>query len=181
MMHEKRFSGNIERLRSPERVQRLEVPQVIHACLEGGSFTSLLDAGTGSGLFAENFSTAGLIVTGMDANFTMLPAARSFVPAGRFVHAEVETLPFADRSFDLLFFGLVLHEADAPLRVLSHAHRVSRKRVCILEWPYRDQLFGPPLEHRLDPARLEGWLVELGFSRWDCLALANVDLYRLTV
>lgn len=55
-MHEKRFSGGLERLRSQERVERLEVPRVIQLCLEGENYTSMLDVGTGSGLFAEGFS-----------------------------------------------------------------------------------------------------------------------------
>jgi ubiquinone/menaquinone biosynthesis C-methylase UbiE len=181
MMHERRFSGDIERLRSPERVQRLEVERVTQACLEGGSYHSLLDAGTGSGLFAERFARAGLAVSGIDASFSMLTGARGYVPQGRFTQAVVEALPFASGSFDLLFYGLVLHEADDPLRVVSEARRVSRRAVCIIEWPYREQSFGPPMEHRLSPEKLEGMFARVGFPRWDCLAFNNVDLYRLEV
>src|SRR4030042_1358759 len=99
-MHEKRFSGDINRLRSAERVERLEVERVIQLCLEGGSFKGVLDVGTGSGLFD----------------------------------------------------GLVLHERDDPRGALQAARHVSRKRVCLLEWPYREQPFGPPMEDRLSPA-----------------------------
>ncbi len=180
-MHEKRFSGGVERLRSKERVERLEVPRVIRLCLEGDNYNSVLDAGTGSGLFAEEFAERGLRVTGIDAEFRMLPVARSFIPHGKFLKATAEALPFTDKSFDLAFYGLVLHEADDPLALLRAARRVSRKRVCVLEWPYAEQTFGPPLDDRLSPDVLENMFLQAGFSSWKCDHLENVDLYRLTI
>lgn len=178
-MHEKRFSGHINRLRSGERVERLEVGRVIQLCLEGVSLHSVLDVGTGSGLFAEQFALHGLMVTGVDANPAVLPLATRFVPDGLFVQAIEEALPFAGASFDLSFFGLVLHEADDPLSALAAAMRVTSRRICLLEWPYRAQLFGPPLEHRLSPARLEGLFKLVGFPRWQHIPLSHTDLYRL--
>jgi ubiquinone/menaquinone biosynthesis C-methylase UbiE len=178
-MHEKRFSGTIERLRSAERVERLEVARVMGLCLEGMRVRSMLDVGTGSGLFAEGFAQHGLLVTGVDANPDMLPVARSFVPTGSFVQATQEALPFAAGSFDLLFFGVVLHEADDPMSTMQGAHRVSRRRVCLLEWPYKPGSSGPPLVHRLSPARLEQMFRQVGFSHWQRFKLSHTDLYRL--
>jgi len=178
-MHEKRFSGDITRLRSVERVERLEVERVVQICLEGGSFSNILDVGTGSGLFVEGFSQHNLEVTGIDANFEMLPAARSYVPQGRFLQSTAEALPFAPKSFDLIFYGLVFHEVDDPTRVFEVARRVSRKRICLLEWPYREQSFGPPMNDRLSPGRLEELFHQAGFVRWECIRLKNTDLYCL--
>lgn len=180
-MHEKRFSGKIARLRSAERVERLEVERVIQLCLEGGDFRRALDVGTGSGLFAEGFSRHNLVVMGIDANPEMLPTARSYVPHGIFLREVAEELPFTNESFDLAFYGLVLHEADDPLRVLKEGRRVSRQRVCLLEWPYREQTFGPPMQHRLSPARLEGLFQQAGFTNWERIGLKNTDLYRLNI
>ena len=53
-----------------------------------GQVTSILDVGTGSGLFAEVFFKRGLEVSGVDANPEMLIAARQFVPKGIFVKAS---------------------------------------------------------------------------------------------
>jgi ubiquinone/menaquinone biosynthesis C-methylase UbiE len=178
-MHEKRFSGDIDRLRSAERVERLEVERVIQLCLEGGSFKGVLDVGTGSGLFAEGYSRGNLDVTGIDANYEMLPAARGYIHLGKFLQAIAEALPFTSKSFDLAFYGLVLHEMDDPLRALQAARHVSRKRVCLLEWPYREQPFGPPMEDRFSPARLKELFKEAGFARWERIGLKNTDLYRL--
>ncbi|MFZ2097157.1 MAG: class I SAM-dependent methyltransferase [Anaerolineales bacterium] len=178
-MHEKRFSGDIERLRSAERVARLEVETVIQLCLEGGGFKRILDVGTGSGLFAEGYSKQGLEVTGIDANPNMPLTARKYIPNGRFLQATAEALPFATGAFDLAFYGLVLHEADDALKVLKAARRVTRKRICVLEWPYREQTYGPAMEHRLSPTKLELLFKLADFDSWNQIQLTNTVLYRL--
>jgi len=180
-MHEKRFEGNIERLRAPERVERLEVSRVLELCLEAGEAGSVLDVGTGTGLFAEAFAGRGLRVSGVDVNPEMVAAARRFVPDGDFREGTLEALPFPDGSFDLVFLGLVLHESDAALKALKQVRRVARRRACILEWPYREQPFGPPLAHRLDPKDLAGFFPKAGFRTWQAVELTNTVLYRLDV
>jgi SAM-dependent methyltransferase len=180
-MHEKRFEGNIERLRSPERLERLEIERVVDLCLEKGQFINLLDVGTGSGLFAEAFAKRGLQVSGVDINPEMLVAARHFVPDGDFREGTAEALSFSDDSFDLVFLGVVLHESDETLIALQETLRVARKRVCILEWPYRDQSFGPPLAHRLNPKDLAGLFTKAGFRKWKMTDLSDTVLYCLEV
>jgi SAM-dependent methyltransferase len=178
-MHERRYSGDITRLRSVERVERLEVKRVVALCTSGGLFTKVLDAGTGSGLFAEGFLMQGLKVTGMDANPLMPAAARSYVPEGNFLQAAAESLPFAEGVFELAFYGLVLHEADDALGVLKEAFRVTSRRVCILEWPYVEQSFGPPLEHRMSLEKLEELYKAAGFKRWKHIELNHTALFIL--
>jgi ubiquinone/menaquinone biosynthesis C-methylase UbiE len=180
-MHEKRFEGDIDRLRTPERVERLEVERVVDLCLENGKYHSILDIGTGSGLFAEAFSKRRLDVSGMDANPEMLIAARQFVPGGNFREGTAEALPYPDGFFDLVFLGLVLHEADESCEALQEARRVAKKRVCILEWPYQEGSFGPPLAHRLKPDDLVELFRKAGFRKWKATDLSNTILYRLEV
>lgn len=43
--------------------------------------------------------------------------------------APSEQISFPDCSFDLVFLGHVLHEADDPLTALQEARRVTRQRV----------------------------------------------------
>ncbi len=180
-MYKKRFSGSIINLRSPERMKRLQVQRVIRLCLEDVSIQSMLDVGTGSGLFAEAFSEHGIEVSGVDANMKMLITARNFVPKGEFRGGTAELLPYPDHSFDLIFLGLVLHETDDPLKALKEALRVSRKRVCILEWNYKNQLFGPPLAHRLKSELLEEMFHSAGFRNWQTTEFSATILYRLKV
>lgn len=180
-MHEKRFNGTVERLRSPERVVRLEVERVASLCLEAADLRSVLDVGVGSGLFAEAFAQRGLKVAGVDVNQEMITAARQFVPQGDFRESTAEELPYPDASFDLVFFGLVLHESDEPLKVLREARRVSRQRVCILEWPYQDGEFGPPLAHRVNPIEIADLARQAGFTHMENIQLNYLTFYRLTV
>ena len=177
-MHERRFNREIERLRDPERIARLEVERVVNLALENlEGVQTVLDIGTGTGLFAEQFAAKGLQVTGLDVNPEMLPAARQYVPAGTFQEGVAEKLPFADASFDLVFMGLLLHETDDTLAVLSEAHRVVVKRLAILEWPDEEQPFGPPREHRLSYVKIASLAKQAGFKEVQEVRLDNLNLY----
>jgi len=179
-MHERRFNRDIARLRDPERIARLEVKRV--AGLAVGNLEqvqSVLDVGTGSGVFAEQFAAQGLQVTGLDANTEMLPVARQYVPSGKFQKGEAEKLPFTDGSFDLVFMGLLLHETDDTLAALSEAHRVARKRLAILEWPDEEQPFGPPREHRLPLEKITLLAQQAGFNQVNPVRLETLVLYLL--
>jgi ubiquinone/menaquinone biosynthesis C-methylase UbiE len=180
-MHERRFEGDITRLRSPERQERLEVERVVDLCLEDETLHSVLDVGTGTALFAEAFSRRGLVVSGVDVNPEMLAAAQKFVPKGNFREGPAEALPFPDRGVDLVFMGLVLHETDDLPKALQEAQRVAAKRVCILEWPYKEQPFGPPLMDRLKPEVLDNQFKQAGFRTWKSVDLLNTVLYQLEV
>ena len=178
-MHDRRFHGELEKLRSPERIARLEVENVIRMSLDGISPKTIIDVGTGTGLFAEAFTKAGLVVTGIDVNAEMVDAARQHVQEGQFLEALAEELPFSDGSFDIVFLGLVLHETDAPLKALTEARRVARERVVILEWPYREEDNGPPIKERLRSEEITRLLRQAGFLTVDRVSLNHVDFYRL--
>ena len=178
-MHERRFSGESERLRSPERIARLEVERVIRLSLGGIDVHSVLDVGAGTGLFSEAFLQAGCKVTGIDVNPGMLTAARQLVPGVVFQEGLAESLPFPDRSFDLAFFGLLLHETDDLPQALQEAKRIVRLRATALEWPYAEAGFGPPLEHRLHPERFRQLALQAGFSEVQILPLEHLVFYRM--
>ncbi len=176
--HGHRFNS-IERLRSPERLERLEVERVVDLILGGTPLASVLDIGTGTGLFAEGFAQHGLSVTGIDVNPEMLDAARTFLPGGDFRQAAAEDLPFPDETFDLAFMGLVLHETDDLLKALQEAYRVSKKQALVLEWPYAQQDMGPGIEDRLRPEYMDTLSKQAGFARIEMIPLKVLVLYRL--
>jgi ubiquinone/menaquinone biosynthesis C-methylase UbiE len=177
-MHEKRFDREISRLREPERLARLEVDRVVQLALAGiNSPGTMLDIGTGSGLFAEKFASLGIRVTGVDVNPKMLPAASMHVPTGDFREGVAEKLPFPDGSFDLVFMGLLLHETDDPSSALREAHRVGMGRLAILEWPEEPQDFGPPPEHRLAEGTIFSLAKQAGFKTVKSQRLQNLVLY----
>lgn len=179
-MHEKRFNREIERLRDPDRVARMEVNRVIDLVLGGiDDAKTLLDIGTGSGLFAEQFAARGLKVTGLDANPEMIPAAQVFVPFAEFRIGVAEDLPFDDHSFDIVFMGLLLHEVDDLEKAMSEAGRVVNKRIAILEWPYETGEFGPPLEHRLASEKIAAAANRAGIKILKQEKLKHLILYIL--
>jgi ubiquinone/menaquinone biosynthesis C-methylase UbiE len=179
-MHERRFHREIERLRDPDRIARLEVSRVIDLSLEGlPDLQTLLDVGTGSGVFAEKFASRGLKVTGLDVNPEMLPAAQQYVPEGIFQEGVAENLPFSPGSFDMVFMGLLLHETDDPLQALKEAYKVASKRVAILEWPDEEQPFGPPREDRLSSETLTDLAIQAAFKRVEMIPLEYLIFYRL--
>lgn len=178
-MHERRFRGEPDRLRSTERVARLEVERVVALSVEGLAVKSVLDVGTGTGVFAEAFSKLSMGVTGIDTNADLLAVARRHVPGGQFQEARAEEIPFEDRFFDLVFLGHVLHETDNPLKALEEARRVARSRVVVLEWPYREEEQGPPLEHRLKPQAIKDLADKAGFRKVETRQLTYMDIYRL--
>jgi ubiquinone/menaquinone biosynthesis C-methylase UbiE len=179
-MHERRFNQEIERLRDAERVARLEVGRVVDLALENkAQIHTVLDMGTGSGLFAEQFAARKLLVTGLDANPEMLSAARQIAPQVRFEQGVAEKMPFLDGSFELVFMGLLLHETDDPLAALREARRVAVQRIAILEWPDEDQPFGPPREHRLSFDKINLFVNQVGIKKVDVLRLDNLVLYRI--
>lgn len=165
-MHERRFNRSIEKLRDPERIARMEVKEVITLSLDGcDDIKSVLDIGTGSGLFAEAFAVKRLYVTGIDANPDMLPVALSYVPNGLFKEGIAEAIPFGEDEFDLVFMGLVLHETDDRALAFQEAYRVCKKRLVVLEWPYVKQEFGPSFNERIPSQTIKELGLQAGFKQ----------------
>jgi ubiquinone/menaquinone biosynthesis C-methylase UbiE len=180
-MQEKRFHGDISRLRSPERLELMEVERVVDLSLEGINARTMLDVGTGTGVFAEAFGLRGIMVSGIDPNPEMLAAAQKYVPQGDFQPGTVEEIPFEDGSFDLVFLVHILHESDDLLKALQEVKRVTNLRVSVLEWPYQVEEFGPPLEHRLKPEQVEEQAQQAGFICRETVILSHMVLYRFDI
>jgi ubiquinone/menaquinone biosynthesis C-methylase UbiE len=179
--NEKSFSGDIERLRRPERMAVLEVPRVLDICLAGTSAATVLDVGCGSGIFTEAFVSRGLFCASVDFNSEMLRATRGFVPGARVAAATAEYLPFANKSFDLVFIAHVLHEVDDPAITLKEALRLCKKRISVLEWQYREEEIGPPLGHRLKPEDVGAAALKVGLKSVKPIILKCLVLYLIDV
>jgi ubiquinone/menaquinone biosynthesis C-methylase UbiE len=177
-MHEKRFNREVERLRDPERLERLEVSRVVDLASVGlPKPVDILDIGTGSGVFAEGFAAGGMRVSGLDANPVMVAEAGKYVPSGTFKLGIAEKLPFDDGTFDLVFMGLLLHETDDPQKAVDEAFRVTRRRLTILEWRKEEQLFGPPQTDRLSEQQIATFGHEAGFKEIATNKLRDLVLY----
>lgn len=88
---------------------------------------SALDIGTGTGFVLRTLATKasrGSRLTGCDRSIGMIDVARSRVPAGWFVAADVVTLPFRDASFDAVTASFVLSHLGNHEAGLAEARRV---------------------------------------------------------
>ena len=175
------FHAGFEKLRSPKRLALLEVERVVDLSLEGAGVKSILDVGTGTGLFAEAFQPSVDEIAGIDINAEMLEVAKASVPSAKFREGSSETIPFEDNSYDLVFLGHVLHESDRPLDALIEAKRVAKKRVTVLEWPYEDGKMGPSLDERMDPDDVAEMAREAGFGKVEVILLSHMIFYRFTI
>jgi SAM-dependent methyltransferase len=70
--------------------------------LEMNDWHSLLDAGCGAGLFSNLVIQTGAQVIGVDASPGLLEVARLRNPEYSFLEEDLEALPFADNSFDVV-------------------------------------------------------------------------------
>ena len=178
-MNERTYSSGPDRLRSEERIARLEVERVASLCIENANIKSMLDVGTGSALFAEEFQKRNIKTAGIDFNPEMIEAAKKHLPDGEFKLSTAEEIPYEDNSFDLVFLGLVFHEVDDFTKALAEAKRVSREVVALLEWDYVEQEFGPPLKDRLKREFVKELSENAGFSKFEIHPLKNLILYKL--
>jgi ubiquinone/menaquinone biosynthesis C-methylase UbiE len=177
----KQFRSAIEKLRSPKRLERLEVERAVKLCLDGIKVESMLDVGTGSGVFAEAFMPMVDEITGIDTNPEMIAVAKEYAPTAKFQEGAAESMPLADDEVDLVFLGHVLHESDEPLTVLLEAKRCAKKRVGVLEWPYQEEKKGPSIEERIKPDEIIEMAQKVGFQDIEEIQLSHMVLYRFDV
>jgi SAM-dependent methyltransferase len=91
-----------------------------------GAGAKVLDIGCGSGVFCAQAAQRGAAVAGIDAAEGMIAVARERTPSGDFRIGEMEELPFADASFDLVSGFNSFQFAADPVNALRQARRVAQ-------------------------------------------------------
>ncbi len=127
------------RVKDWAEVQEPTARPLFDAILEAtgvGPGTALLDVGCGAGLMCQLAAARGATVSGFDAAEPMIAIARSRVPGGDFRIGDMESLPFADQSFDVVTGVNSFQYAANPVRALAEACRVVKTRgsVVIATW-----------------------------------------------
>jgi ubiquinone/menaquinone biosynthesis C-methylase UbiE len=82
---------------------------------------SSLDVGCGPGLAARVFSRTIANVAGIDASAAFIDIARERLPGRSFRVGEMETLPHADGSFDVVTGFNAFQYASSPVNALREA------------------------------------------------------------
>jgi ubiquinone/menaquinone biosynthesis C-methylase UbiE len=136
-------------------------------------FGDTLEVGAGTGYFTLNLLQAGLIerATATDISGGMLSRlADSAASLGLdvvTVEAEAEDLPFADRSFDLVFGHAVLHHIPDLERAFAEFARVLRPggAVAFCGEPSRYGDLVAALPKRIAASMAPGWRFALGAAK----------------
>jgi len=97
---------------------------------------TLLDVGCGTGYFSNLAFKGGVIVTGIDASEEFIKQARKRNSEIKFIHGEMEELPFPDNNFDVVCgFNSFQYAADMK-NALSEAKRVlkDKGKLVVMIW-----------------------------------------------
>ena len=98
--------------------------------------TRYLDAGCGAGMAAEIAVGLGAEVSGIDAAEALLEIAQTRAPQADFRQGDLEQLPFADGTFEVVTGFNSFQFAGNPAAALAEACRVTKSggSVVILTW-----------------------------------------------
>ena len=97
---------------------------------------SSLDVGCGPGLAAQVFAEKITNVGGIDASAAFIDIARERLPGRNFRVGEMESLPHADGSFDVVTGFNAFQYATSPVNALREARRVTQPEgtIVIATW-----------------------------------------------
>lgn len=88
----------------------------------------VLEVGGGMGTDLSQFARHGALVTDLDLSLGHLNLARENFSlrglSGNFLHADAETFPFKDDSFDVVYSNGVIHHTPNTHHVVQEIHRV---------------------------------------------------------
>ncbi|EJD6399734.1 TPA: malonyl-ACP O-methyltransferase BioC [Providencia rettgeri] len=87
----------------------------------------VLDAGCGTGYFSQKLTAQGYQVIALDISVGMLDVAEGKCAADHYICADIETIPLADQSVDVVFSNLALQWCQDITQALSELYRVTKR------------------------------------------------------
>jgi len=71
----------------------------------------------------------------------------------------------------------LLHEVENPEIALKEAKRVTKSNIFIVEWPYKEQEMGPPLNHKISPDMMRELFLKCDLGECHTFFNNNMVLY----
>jgi len=132
--------GNWQKYQSRNPLQRLLLRNFLNtvmALTRSLQTSTVLDAGCAEGFVSQRLleERSDTLIVGIDVDMEALARGRELHPAVMFKPGDVNALPFADRSFDLVICNEVLEHLAHPELALSELQRVTR-HYCLISVPH---------------------------------------------
>ena len=162
---------NKEVLVSSQRYDKLD-PQRVMSLLPLLIYQSIADIGCGPGYFTvplAKYLFDGKVFA-LDVQQEMLDAARKEIESIHLTNVQFDLsqenkLPLEDECLDGAFAAFMIHETEKPRIFLKEINRCLRKGgwLALLEWHKVEMEEGPPLEERIEEAKLHEITEKAGF------------------
>ncbi len=132
--------GNWQKYQNRNPLQRLLIQNfldTIVAITRSLPTSTILDAGCAEGFVSQRLleEWPGAQVVGIDVDIGALTRGQRLNPVTRFGSGDITSLPFKDKSFDLVICTEVLEHLPHPESALSELQRMTR-RYCLLSVPH---------------------------------------------
>ncbi len=159
-----------ERLESPERMARLNPPEMI-ARLGLHPGMHVADLGSGTGVFTVELAKAvgptGRVFA-LDGSEEMIRVAgsKNLPPTVRVMHVDLShDLPMPEGSLDCCLIAFVLHEIEPPAHMVAQMFHVLRHGGSVAVIEFKDESTqGPPAARRIGIGTLTAMLTAQGFE-----------------
>lgn len=151
------------------------VEAAVEAAVGEGSPGAMLDLGTGTGRMLERLAPKFGRAVGVDASHAMLAVARANLEKAGLSRVElrqgdIQALPFARGSFDLVVIHQVLHFLEDPARALREAAAMLAPggRLIVVDFaPHEMEFLRSEHAHRrlgFSRSQIVGWFAEAGLA-----------------
>jgi len=167
-MHNRTFYGN-ERER-----RKWQNPEEILAEMGLKSGSTFIDLGCGEGFFS--IPAARIVgkkgrVYALDIDEEAIAIVRKKADSEKLTNlvtevGAAEEIVFGEACADFVFFGIVLHDFQNPLKVLLNARKMLKPigLLADVDWKKDPMQFGPPLSIRFSETQAAGLMEKAGFN-----------------
>ncbi len=175
-------------LSNEQERRKWQNPENVLAEMGLRSGMTFIDIGCGQGFFtipAANIVGDKGIIYALDISQTNIDRLREKGNNARLTNiilktGKAEDLLLCEACADIIFFGIVLHDFDDPIKVLMNAHSMLKPtgRLVNLDWKKEPMEFGPPVYIRFAEEKARQLIESSGFK---VHSIKNSGLYHYVI